>query len=321
MKHPEISIVVPVYGVEKLIERCADSLFGQMYDNIQFIFVNDGTKDRSMEILASLIDRKYAHLKDRTIIVNKENGGLSSARKAGLEYVKGDYVWNVDADDYVENDAAEKIAHAIECSGADMVFFNYVRHRNGKAKKLCFGAYSGMEPRELAGQMFLGHFSRNVWSKCIRTDIFRKNDIRFSPEDMGEDFFLNTQVLNYCRSVYYLDEYLYHYDGENVSSMTFDRYNPEKKAEECVNLMSLYDMYRDNLDNSPIRDSVHYILYRIGYYIWKCNLNIADMYPAAIDYILEAGYRPKSSGGVTLLRQFVLRRHFRKTRRKKQKRN
>ena len=82
MTKPSFSIVVPVYGVEKYIGRCAETLFSQTYDNIQFVFVNDGTKDKSMEVLAEVLEG-YQHLKNRVVIVNKENGGLPAARKTG----------------------------------------------------------------------------------------------------------------------------------------------------------------------------------------------------------------------------------------------
>jgi glycosyltransferase involved in cell wall biosynthesis len=99
MKAPLISVVAPVYGVEAYIESFAASLFGQTYDKIQFIIVNDGTKDASIEKLRALLDRDFAHLKDRVLIINKENEGLPKARETGLAYVEGDYVLHVDSDD------------------------------------------------------------------------------------------------------------------------------------------------------------------------------------------------------------------------------
>ena len=92
MSKYRVSLIVPVYGVEKYIAQFAESVLEQTYQNIQFIFVNDGTKDRSIEILNELIEVKYSNLKSRILILNKENGGLPSARKAGLEVAEGDYI-------------------------------------------------------------------------------------------------------------------------------------------------------------------------------------------------------------------------------------
>ena len=98
----KVSLIVPIYGVEKYIEKFARTALGQTYTDVQFIFVNDGTKDRSMEILETLIEKEYAHLKDRVIIVNKENQGLPQARKTGLEYAEGEYILFADSDDWLE---------------------------------------------------------------------------------------------------------------------------------------------------------------------------------------------------------------------------
>ena len=76
-----LSLIVPIYGVERYIKQFAESALGQSYDDIQFVFVNDGTKDKSMEILEELIEERFNQLRPRIVIVNKENGGLPSARK------------------------------------------------------------------------------------------------------------------------------------------------------------------------------------------------------------------------------------------------
>lgn len=108
MKSPiTVSIIIPVYGVERFIAEFAHSAFSQTYPHIEFVFVNDGTKDKSMEVLDAVISENYSHLKEKIRIVNKQNGGLPAARKTGLEHATGDYVWHVDPDDWLELDAVE----------------------------------------------------------------------------------------------------------------------------------------------------------------------------------------------------------------------
>ena len=92
MKNPVISVVIPVYGVEKYIEEFADSLFSQGYPYVQYVFVNDGTKDNSIGILNRVIDSRYPDLREKILIVSKENDGLPAARKTGMDYVTGEYV-------------------------------------------------------------------------------------------------------------------------------------------------------------------------------------------------------------------------------------
>ena len=117
----KVSVIIPVYGVEKYIAEFAVSAFEQTYPYIEYVFVNDGTKDRSIEILENLIAEKYPHLKDSVIIVNKENGGLPAARKTGLEHASGDYIWHVDPDDWLELDAVASIVDKIVKTGAEVV--------------------------------------------------------------------------------------------------------------------------------------------------------------------------------------------------------
>jgi glycosyltransferase involved in cell wall biosynthesis len=123
MQRPSFTIVVPVYGVEKYIRQCAESVLGQSYDAIQFIFVNDGTKDNSMRILGELIEEKFQHLKERILIINKENEGLPAARRDGVERATGDYVLHVDSDDWIELDTVERIAQKAMESDSDIICF------------------------------------------------------------------------------------------------------------------------------------------------------------------------------------------------------
>ena len=141
----KISLIVPIYGVEKYIGKFAESALEQTYQDIQFIFVNDGTKDRSMEILNGLIDGKYSHLRERILIIDKENGGLPSARKAGLEAAEGEYILFADSDDWLEREAVEKVMSKAQETDADIVYFDIVkeyghkksikRERYGKQRK------------------------------------------------------------------------------------------------------------------------------------------------------------------------------------------
>ena len=116
-----VSLIAPVYGVEKYIAKFAESVLGQSYRDVQFIFVNDGTKDRSMEILVELVESKYSDLKSRIVMINKENGGLPSARKAGLEAAEGDYILFADSDDWLETDALAKIMAKADETDADII--------------------------------------------------------------------------------------------------------------------------------------------------------------------------------------------------------
>ena len=106
---PLVSVIVPVYGVERYIERCAVSLFEQTYKDIEYIFVNDATPDKSIEVLKTVMERYPERAKAVRIVEHPQNRGVSAARNSGVETASGEYLWQVDADDYIEKNAVRTL--------------------------------------------------------------------------------------------------------------------------------------------------------------------------------------------------------------------
>ena len=181
VKNITISIVAPIYGVENYIEQFAESVLSQSYPHIEFIFVNDGTKDRSIEILEGVIDKKYSHLRDQIKIVHKANGGLPAARVTGLEHVTGDYVYHVDSDDWVERDSIAKIAAKIEETGADVIYFNHVKEYPTKSKYKRERIYRSDEQAKYVRNMYNHCSYSSVWNKCFRHGLYTEHTI-YSPK-------------------------------------------------------------------------------------------------------------------------------------------
>ncbi len=119
---PAISIIIPVYNVEKYLRRCLDSVLNQTFTDWQAICVNDGSPDNSAEILA-----EYAARDSRFVVVAKENGGLSDARNAGLPYATGDYIMYLDSDDFIHPQTMEIAYHLARRDNSDIVSFTYDR--------------------------------------------------------------------------------------------------------------------------------------------------------------------------------------------------
>lgn len=123
-REPLVSIVVPVYNVERYIDKCLDSLFLQSYENMQYIFVNDCTIDDSMKHIQDKMT-DYPHRKEQVILINHEvNKGLTAARKTGLSHAQGEYIWHIDSDDYISTDAVEYLVNKALDENADMVVFD-----------------------------------------------------------------------------------------------------------------------------------------------------------------------------------------------------
>ncbi len=167
-KSPVISIVVPVYGAEPYIAEFAESVLGQSYPHLQFIFVNDGTKDKSIEVLNALVDGKYPHLRSKMTIVQKENGGVHTARKAGMEHVVGDYVYHADPDDLVAPGSMEKIARVAKTTDADVIYFHHVKEYANRSKVKREALYSADTKEEYVRAMFNHRAYGALWNKCVK---------------------------------------------------------------------------------------------------------------------------------------------------------
>ena len=121
----KVSVCIPVYGVEKYIEQCVRSLFGQTLKEIEYIFVDDCTLDRSIDILSKVLEEFPERKEQVKIIRHEKNSGLVAARNTALKYVIGEYVTHCDSDDWLKNDLLEKAYNEITEANADVVVFGY----------------------------------------------------------------------------------------------------------------------------------------------------------------------------------------------------
>ncbi len=130
---PKVSIIIPVYNVEKYLQRCLDSVVNQTLKDIEIICVNDGSTDNSAIIL-----EEFSKKDERIKIVNQKNGGLSRARNTGLEHSNGDYIGFLDSDDWIDLDYYEKLHDAAERNNCDIAFADFIR-KNEKNHKVRLG--------------------------------------------------------------------------------------------------------------------------------------------------------------------------------------
>ena len=275
---PSFSIIAPVYGVERYIVNCAESLLGQTYDDIQFIFVNDGTKDDSIVLLERLITEKYRALKDRIIIVNKQNEGLPAARRTGMEYATGDYILHVDSDDWVEKDMVEKIASKAVETDSDVIYFDFYKEYSTRTKFDKEKEYTAASKMKFIWGLFNYKAYGYVWNKCIKRTVYEKNDIRFPLYGMHEDIFLMSQLLYHSESIVHLPIALYHYRRDNPGSISTAK-RKNRRRDSAMNMMALYDRYENNLYDSPIRDSYGEILFRTGWLSIRYGFGFFEKYP------------------------------------------
>ena len=214
---PLISIIIPVYNLEKYIETCVNSLLVQTYNNIEIILVNDGSKDNSGKVCNML------HQKDsRVIVIEQENSGVSKARNNALEIMKGEYVTFVDGDDYLSTDFIEVLYNAISSTGADISTCGHYRvNFNGELSRIYNLSDNPediilMDGKESLKNMFYGKIcSASSGSKLYHKKFFRH--LRFPDYVMGEDTFVVYHAFRNASSIAHTNKAMYYYVQHEMS--------------------------------------------------------------------------------------------------------
>lgn len=276
---PKISIIAPIYGVEQYIVEFADTVLSQSYPHIEFIFVNDGTKDRSIELLEALIADKYEHLRPQIKIIHKLNGGLPAARRTGIDNATGDYIYHVDSDDWLSEGAIEKIAAKIVATDADIVYFNYVKEYPSRSSIKRDRSYANGAQREFVRNMYNHRSFGSLCNKCVRRSLYTENTIYVPKYGYAEDCYVSTQLVGYSKSVAYLDENVYHYRKGNPNALT-GHHRRKRKREYALNFIDLYEKYRDvPVDRNPVACIFDDILMQAGWYSIFYRLDLFKEYP------------------------------------------
>lgn len=289
-----ISVIAPIYGVELFIEDFLHSLLGQSYPHLQFVFVNDGTKDDSMNILHSVVEKRYSHLSDRIVIVNKENAGLPAARKTGVEHATGDYVYHVDSDDWLSEDAFAEIAEEIQKTGADIVYFNYVKEYGGRSSVKKERVYTWQNRDEYIRNMYNHKSYGTLCNKCVKRSLYLDNEIFFPKYSYAEDCYVSAQLVGYAGSITYMDSDVYHYRKTNPNAITRQG-RKRRKNEYAMNFLDLYEKYRDvpSAEN-PVEVLFDDILIQAGWYSIAYRLDLFRRYPYLASAIRKARIRTGS---------------------------
>lgn len=231
----KISIIVPIYNMEKYLPRCLDSIIHQTLQNIEVIAVNDGSTDNCLEIL-----KVYQKKDNRIKIINKENEGVSTARNVGIQHATGDYIGFVDPDDWIETNMYEELYKIAVQSESDIVMCSYIREygSHSKLKEYNVGdrlEYKGEKIKTEIVRKLIGPLDeelRNpemldawgtVWSKIYRTELIKNYNITF--EDLrligtNEDSLFNIYACYYAKKFVFLNRPYYHYWKGNENSIT-----------------------------------------------------------------------------------------------------
>lgn len=213
MREPLCSIIVPIYNVEALLPRCIDSLIGQQYQNIEIILVNDGSTDSSEAVC-----REYLNRDARIKLINKENGGLSSARNAGLKLSKGEYIFFVDSDDYVTSDFCSVGVDGFLNHNADVVIFgfnNIFVDTNKVIEKHCKKSRVISKEEALKGTLIDGYINSLAWNKAYKRELF--DNIKYPEGMVFEDVGTTYKIFDKANTIYISSNITYNYELRNGS--------------------------------------------------------------------------------------------------------
>lgn len=204
---PKVSIIVPVYNVEKLLSRCLNSLVNQSLSDIEIICINDGSTDNSLNILKSFSDKD-----NRIIIIDKQNEGLSVARNTGMNIAKGEYIGFVDSDDWVDLDFYEKLYNSAINNGADIAAAGIIRTKKNQKtfileynnEKFASDIYQKINLCDIPECCF-------VWNKIYKLDKLKSLNIEFEAGRIYEDMIWTPQVLYSMDKIVAVPDIYYYY--------------------------------------------------------------------------------------------------------------
>ena len=239
-----VSVIVPVYKVEQYLDKCIKSVLEQTYQDIELILVDDGSPDNCGNICDD-----YARRDSRVRVIHKENGGLSSARNAGLEIASGAYIMFVDSDDYIALDMVEKLYQRMQQDDSDMVVCGGQRV-DEKGNLLCSGEGSHTKNGTYTADEFyplLFLCFVEAWGKLYKRTAFE--DIRFPVGKLHEDVFVTYKTVEKCAKISVLTEKLYYY-LQRDNSIMHARYHKGRLDETEALLNALEFLMERKLANA-----------------------------------------------------------------------
>lgn len=209
---PKVSVVVPVYNVEQYIEECARSLFDQTLENIEYVFVNDCTEDRSIDILWDVME-EYPHRKPQVKVLKHEvNRGLPIARQTGIRSASGDYIIHCDSDDWVEREMYEYMYNKAHNDNADIVICDF--NDDGRRER-CVASNVKSEADYRIGILTKDVYCSTV-NKLVRRELY-EYPILYPKENYAEDMALTSQLFYYAKKFIYCPIPFYHYRYNEIS--------------------------------------------------------------------------------------------------------
>jgi glycosyltransferase involved in cell wall biosynthesis len=225
MPLPLVSVLVPVFRVERYVERCARSVLEQTYQNIEYIFVDDATDDASIIILERII-LDYPDRQDRVrIIRHQSNRGLAAARNTAVDVSHGDFIFHVDSDDWIDNDAIELMVRKQQATNADIVTAEAFNDKNGIVTRHLTSGWN-LDKTSLLKGILTYKVSTSIWRRLIRKSLYTENKIMCDERGcLGEDFQVLPKLVYYAKVVAGIENPIYRNNCINMWSILTNLHN------------------------------------------------------------------------------------------------
>lgn len=244
MYEPLISIIVPVYNVEQYIIKCLESVKSQTFLNYECVIVNDGTKDNSAVLVRDFIDRNKLN---NFFLIEKENGGISSARNFGLDKSKGKYVYFLDSDDWMESNSLQSLVNCMCGKDVDLAIGGYRAYDQRTGKFDVWSNYpisQGVIPKDL----WALHSFSFVWGRLYKKSIIDCNNLRFDERiEYAEDNAWHFDYNRYVKTYACTNDIGYNYRINREGALTSKLVTPKMKYYIGEHMFSFYDAFDDTI--------------------------------------------------------------------------
>lgn len=229
----KVSIIVPVYNVEKYIERCARSIFEQTYKNLEIIFVDDHTPDKSINILKQIIKEYPARKEQVTILQHQKNQGLATARNTGLKAVTGEYILHCDSDDWMDPEEVKDLMSKVIVKNYDIVYTDYYENYLSKEKTIIQDF--GTNKYKCIASMLSGKMHCSNCNKIFKRSLYFDNNIFYiDGANMHEDVGVVLRLFAVANNIGYINKAYYHYYQSNLSSLLRSVSTKQKRRRDCL---------------------------------------------------------------------------------------
>ncbi|GAP72480.1 beta-1,3-glucosyltransferase [Candidatus Symbiothrix dinenymphae] len=263
---PGVSILVPVYNVSAYIERCAHSIFQQTFQDIEYVFVNDGSTDNSIDVLKSVIEHYPARKPHIKIIEFAQNQGLAVARNTLIEHSTGKYILSVDSDDYIDVEMVETLYNKIEDEQADIAVCDLVNEYSDGTSRFMLD-YVPENQEDYFFEMLKNDRSQSYRvTKLVRRDLYEKADYHI-PSGLNylEDRYLMPRLYYYATKIVKVNQPFYHYIHYNAASITKNKGQMHfensllfwQSMDEFLKEKDLYNQYKEVVEQSKVANKVH----------------------------------------------------------------